>query len=612
MKSLWTRPSRREVAAGFLVALALAALVCGWQAFWYLTDDAYIAFRYVSNSQLGLGYVWNAPPFRPVEGYTSFLWVVMLDLVWRTIGIEPPEAANPLLLGFSALTLLTAAGMTWRLPLRQELEPARLLLLALVLAGVVTNRTFLAASSSGLETALFNFLLTAWVFIALFVGRERGWRRPALHGAAALAALTRPDGLLFYVAALALWSCEALADRAKEEDDDAGARDLLRLWRSAWTLAPLALVPAHLLWRHQIYGEWLPNTYYAKHVRPWPEAGARYLLSFVLEYALWLWLALVVLWIGRGVRRRVRSRRQALASRTTLPAATGSSASTSRGSDATGATPTGHSEWSTNILGLLARSDERGGLLVARVIVVSAVLAHAGYYVLVIGGDHFEYRVLSQLVPLIFVSAAWLVNALAWTRAPAAGFLALLLCASWPIPWVHFYRSQRLTTRAETLFMKVAVADAFPAPLRGYARLFDSTQVWLIDHMVCTRHREHQVFHRFWSSYLMRRELGLTAPANGFPVLAAGSVGIPGWVMPRANVIDVHGLNDRVIAQAPALPNARRHMAHDRFPPAGYLQCFRPNVYLRYQHARTTFRHPPLTAEDVRACESHGWLTGSP
>ena len=76
-----TRPYRIGVV--LLVLAGGAALVAGWQLFWFLTDDAFIAFRYVSNSQFGRGYVWNPPPFLPVEGYTSFLWVALLDGVWR-------------------------------------------------------------------------------------------------------------------------------------------------------------------------------------------------------------------------------------------------------------------------------------------------------------------------------------------------------------------------------------------------------------------------------------------------------------------------------------------------------------------------------------------------
>ena len=60
----------RALNVGLLGAAALATFL-GWRAFWFLTDDALIAFRYASQSLEGFGYVWNRPPFEPVEGYTS-------------------------------------------------------------------------------------------------------------------------------------------------------------------------------------------------------------------------------------------------------------------------------------------------------------------------------------------------------------------------------------------------------------------------------------------------------------------------------------------------------------------------------------------------------------
>ena len=45
---------------------ALAATYHGWRLFWFFTDDAFIAFRYVSNAIAGYGYTWNPPPFRPI------------------------------------------------------------------------------------------------------------------------------------------------------------------------------------------------------------------------------------------------------------------------------------------------------------------------------------------------------------------------------------------------------------------------------------------------------------------------------------------------------------------------------------------------------------------
>jgi arabinofuranosyltransferase len=74
------RSGRAGAARSLLLASAAVGLVVGRKTFYFLTDDAYIIFRYVSNSVEEYGLVWNPPPFRPVEGYTSFLWAVVLRL----------------------------------------------------------------------------------------------------------------------------------------------------------------------------------------------------------------------------------------------------------------------------------------------------------------------------------------------------------------------------------------------------------------------------------------------------------------------------------------------------------------------------------------------------
>jgi arabinofuranosyltransferase len=64
-----------------IILLAEIVLFFGWRMFLFLTDDEYISFRYVSNSILGYGYLWNPPPFSRVEGYSNFLWIVLLDVI---------------------------------------------------------------------------------------------------------------------------------------------------------------------------------------------------------------------------------------------------------------------------------------------------------------------------------------------------------------------------------------------------------------------------------------------------------------------------------------------------------------------------------------------------
>jgi arabinofuranosyltransferase len=509
-----------------VIALVTAALVfAGYRVFFFLTDDAFIAFRYISNSALGHGLVWNPPPFQPVEGYTSWLWIALLSLIWQVAGIAPPGVSNVLSFAFGCATLVVVYKMVARMALPPGLANFRLALLALVLLGTATNRTFLTWLSSGLETALFNFAFTLWLYYALAPPDRRGSRWTlALCTAATLAALTRPDGMLIVAGSAALLAVDGYARRGPPE------RTLREL---VWAL-PVLAVPAHLLWRRATYSEWLPNTYFAKYVEPWPEAGWRYAASFVLEYAIWVWFALVAIWGIAWLRRQGREG--------------------PRTGDA------GHGDaW----------------------IGVAIVILHAGYYTFVIGGDHFEYRVYSHLVPLFFVSSAWLVARLDLRPRAACAVLGLFLLASWPLPWVHYFETRALETPADTFQMVRPVATRFPRFLRSYPRAFDALQAWLIGHAVCVRHQEHKVFYTTVAALLPSRAEGARIAWQGRPVHASPSVGLLGWRLPHVAMIDLLGLNDYVVARSASPPARRRLMAHDRSPPAGYVECFRPNVFVR-------------------------------
>lgn len=120
-----------------------------------ICDDAYITFRYVSNAHDGHGLVWNPPPFEPVEGYTSWLWAVLLWCVWSWFGVEPPDCANALTITFGVLQLavLLVAGLALR---NRKNGVLPLAVLVCMLLAVVSNRTFLRWMTGGLETSLFN------------------------------------------------------------------------------------------------------------------------------------------------------------------------------------------------------------------------------------------------------------------------------------------------------------------------------------------------------------------------------------------------------------------------------------------------------------------------
>lgn len=523
--------------------VAAAALVLGWRTFWFLTDDAFIAFRYVSNDMAGYGLVWNPPPFRPVEGYTSFLWVTLLGWWWTLTGQAPPGAANGISLVCGAASLWIVARMVLRMRLAGERPGERLSLLLLVLFGTLANRTFLTWLSSGLETALFNLCMIGWISAALrWTPNLRSYVPLAVW--AALGVLARPDGILLVIATVLLAAYEvARASRRTEA------------MRSAlFALVPVLTVATHMLWRHSFYGEWLPNTYYAKHVGAWPESGWRYLLSFVVEYGVWFWALMVVAACARGFSLRF------------------------------------------------------GPSVFRAAVVVGVLVVHAGYYAFVIGGDHFEYRVLSHLPPLLFLSAAWLASRLRLTPWVQTATVALFVLVSLPVQWTHWSLTKDLHKRRQTHVMKIPVADEFPVLVRPLLRRWDAWQAWLITHHVGMRHQEHKVFYQVQRNSYPSREEGARLGGDRRLVTAAATVGVPGWVYPNVAIVDLFGLNDHVIARHRVSSDQQRLMAHDREPPPGYLECLRPNV--RFEKKRTVFLPQPLgspTDSEIRACEHRDW-----
>jgi hypothetical protein len=105
---------------------------------------------------------------------------------------------------------------------------------------------------------------------------------------AAVAALTRPEGLLFAAVAGAFHGLDVLAGRRR-------ARSLL------WFVLPLvALVGTHLVWRRAYYGFWLPNTFYAKVAGAWWDQGARYLGLFAADSRILPFLPFALLALARA------------------------------------------------------------------------------------------------------------------------------------------------------------------------------------------------------------------------------------------------------------------------------------------------------------------------
>lgn len=276
------RPGSIALGLAYLPWLMLLAWLTSVS--WFLTDDAFISFRYVRNLLNGHGLVFNVG--ERVEGYSNFLWVMELAAIWRVFDIRPEHAAPWLSVVFTAGTLALMLWWVARLPRLRM----RLLVAWCALALVCSSATFAVwTSGGGLETRQFTFFVVAAV-VCLSLYRNRRCGLLAASMSLALASLTRPEGPLIAACCFAWFGALQLpaALNGLRRDAEAQAVDIRDAiaamagridWRGLLCLiAPFALiVGAHFLFRYAYYGEWLPNTYYAKHIRPWYESGFKYL-----------------------------------------------------------------------------------------------------------------------------------------------------------------------------------------------------------------------------------------------------------------------------------------------------------------------------------------------
>ncbi|MFO1077496.1 MAG: hypothetical protein U1E73_07195 [Planctomycetota bacterium] len=601
-----------------LLAVVAVAIAVAWglgAALWFLCDDAFILYRYVGNLHDGHGLVWNPAPFAPVEGYTSFGFVIVLWAVWALTGVEPPVAATP-------ITFLAGAWILWAVGRRvRTLFAAALpgaaadVATALALLAIACNPSFATWLGSGLETMLFALCAVLWTLRATAPGGARGTGLAWLGLAAAGAELVRPDGMLLVLATLAI-----------------GARGLLgpeRRGRVALAaLLPAAVPAAHFAWRRAYYGEWLPNTYYCKVAAAWPASGGRYLFCFVLENGLWLWGLVVALALVAAAARRGSVR---------------------------------------------ALAGERFPALVA----AGTWLAFVAYYTLVVGGDHFAWRVFVHLVPLCALALVAACGALRLRTGPALAVLVAYGVASCAPGW---WIEHLLVGKEREGFVRLAARG--PSWLGPVLRPYDCAAAWLHLHSVAFRRPVHDAMCRIARNALPERRPGLVAGAAPGQrlVYRADAVGVVSWALADVAIVDGHGLNDWVIArwpvrQAPATDAASvraafpaldrdgdgrlgtpeleassallasigpalqpatwaelmislgdqdgddaldagelaaavaaitppRHMAHEREPPPGYVEALHCNVIAAGGRHRVDPAVVPLTDAEVREVEA--------
>lgn len=259
-------------------------IICGFALYHikFLTfevDDAFISFQYVKNFLKGAGLVFNAG--ERVEGYTNFLWILILAAVGK-LNLDYVNISRLLGVVFSLLTVLLTYFYARRIFARDYLFSF------IPVVFLVVNGSFTAWSASGMETSLFTFLLLAGYLAVL---KEKFWLAGIIF---ALSAMTRPEGALFGVIVLFY-----LFSLPKD----------VRIKNALQYVIPASVIAIpYLIWKIYYYGQILPNTFYAKQgfLANHLKMGVFYLGQYALYFELFTLLIIIAIVFFKGMNSNLK------------------------------------------------------------------------------------------------------------------------------------------------------------------------------------------------------------------------------------------------------------------------------------------------------------------
>jgi hypothetical protein len=243
-------PERRASIMNFIV-IAVPCLVYAIHALQFgswVVDDAGITFAYSRHFAQGYGLV-SQPGMPPVEGYSNFIWLVLLAPFFLVNSFDP--VITPKIISFLLVagTFLALYGVLKPLPGHRWIALTAFTLTTL-------NTSFVVWTISGLENALYIFLVAVmlwWSLRILFDGAATPHNVLALGVLAALTGMTRPEGLA-YILAFPVILLPARKISWKQKGT------LLLVYGAGFALT----YGAFILFRLSYFGAPLPNTYYMK------------------------------------------------------------------------------------------------------------------------------------------------------------------------------------------------------------------------------------------------------------------------------------------------------------------------------------------------------------
>lgn len=258
----------------------------------FIQDDSYITYRYVKHFTEGFGLVFNIG--EKVEGYTCFLWVILLSVV-KVMGFNFISFSQTLGLIFCLLTIYFTYRISSSIFQKDKGTFYNITFGLIAVTLLTVNGSFAFWSASGMETGMFTFLVTLGIYLYLKETKNNNKTFPFSSFVFLLASLTRPEGnLIFAITVLhkIIFIVKTSSGDSKNKVSKFFSRNNL-YWISVY------VVPAiiYMIWRYSYYGYLLPNTFYAKTGTSleYFKAGMDYFWYFAKDYALYGSLFVLIL-----------------------------------------------------------------------------------------------------------------------------------------------------------------------------------------------------------------------------------------------------------------------------------------------------------------------------
>ncbi len=251
----------------------------------HIQDDAFISFRYIKNFIEGHGLVFNIG--ERVEGYTNFLWTMIL-IVPALLKINIVSFSEILSSFFGIATLcitfLISKLINQKYQDKNYPNKSSILLNFVPVFLLTFTGAFSYWASSGMETSFFIFLVLTGIYFYIKNNNANNlnFYTPVFI---ALSALTRPEGILFF---LIIYIHKVLFIAIEQRKIKSPRKIFSQKYLVEVSIFIIPVI-VQTIFRLLYYGYPFPNTYYAKVTYGFSTfgRGIEYLLSFNQDYLLY-------------------------------------------------------------------------------------------------------------------------------------------------------------------------------------------------------------------------------------------------------------------------------------------------------------------------------------